>query len=169
MTLSFGTISFIAILVIIFSLTMYSCNTNAKSSDTQTVSIDSLTMSPEVHDSLNDDQTTKVKKIYNAFSEVNPSTLEETISNFKRDQNPDNEINVWLNMATTYENFISTRPSKLDLDKKKEVYKLILIRSMMSADEAKSQAGLKLLNDSEIKEILDGYDNAPKPIIVEKK
>ena len=169
MTLSFGTISFIAILVIIFSLTMYSCNTNAKSSDTQTVSIDSLTMSPEVHDSLNDDQTTKVKKIYNAFSEVNPSTLEETISNFKRDQNPNNEINVWLNMATTYENFISTRPSKLDLDKKKEVYKLILIRSMMSADEAKSQAGLKLLNDSEIKEILDGYDNAPKPIIVEKK
>ena len=169
MTLSFGTISFIAILVIIFSLTMYSCNTNAKSSDTQTVSIDSLTMSPEVHDSLNDDQTTKVKKIYNAFSEVNPSTLEETISNFKRDQNPDNEINVWLNMATTYENFISTRPSKLDLDKKKEVYKLILIRSMMSADEAKSQAGLKLLNDSEIKEILDGYDNTPKPIIVEKK
>jgi hypothetical protein len=40
---------------------------------------------------------------------------------------------------------------------------------MMSADEAKSQAGLKLLNDSEIKEILDGYDNAPKPIIVEKE
>jgi Glu-tRNA(Gln) amidotransferase subunit E-like FAD-binding protein len=169
MTLFFGTSSFIAILVIIFSLTMYSCNTNAKSSDTQTVSIDSLTMSPEVHDSLNDDQTTKVKKIYNAFSEVNPSTLEETISNFKRDQNPDNEINVWLNMATTYENFISTRPSKLDLDKKKEVYKLILIRSMMSADEAKSQAGLKLLNDNEIKEILDGYDNAPKPLTVEKK
>ena len=169
MTLSYGTISFIAILIIIFSLTIYSCNTNAKSSDTQTVSIDSLTISPEVHDSLNADQTTKVKKIYNAFSEVNPSTLEETISNFKRDQNPDNEINVWLNMATTYENFISTRPSKLDLDKKKEVYKLILIRSMMSADEAKNQAGLKLLNESDIKEILDGYDNAPKPIIVEKK
>ena len=169
MTLSFGTISFIAILVIIFSLTIYSCNSSVKSSETQTINIDSLTMSPEVHDSLTPDQTTKVKKIYNTFSEVNPSTLEETISNFKRDQNPDNEINVWLNMATTYENFLSTRYSKLDLDKKKEVYKLILIRSMMSADEAKSQAGLKLLTDKETKEILDGYDNTLKPIIVEQK
>lgn len=128
MTLSFGTISFIAILVIIFSLTIYSCNSSVKSSDNQTINIDRLTVSPEVHDSLNTDQTTKVKKIYITFSEVNPSTLEETISNFKRDQYPDNEINVWLNMAKTYENFISTRTSKLDLNKKKEVYKLILIR-----------------------------------------
>ena len=40
---------------------------------------------------------------------------------------------------------------------------------MMSADEAKSQAGLKLLTDNEIKEILDGYNNAPKPLIVEQK
>ena len=171
MTPSFGTISFITVIVIIFSLTIFSCNPSKKSSDnqTQTVSIDSLTMSPEVHDSLSADQTTKIKKIYNTFAEVNPSTFEETISNFKRDQNPDNEINVWLDMATTYENFISTRPSKINLDKKKEVYKLILVRSMMSSDEAKSQAELKLLNDNEIKEILDGYDKVPKPLIVGQK
>lgn len=40
---------------------------------------------------------------------------------------------------------------------------------MMSSDQAKSQAGLKLLNENEINEILDGYDNTPKPLIVEQK
>jgi len=156
-------------IVVAFSFTMFACNSRVEPSDNQITEINNLTMSPEMHDSLAADQMMKIKKIYNTFSEVNPSTLEETISNFKRDQNPDNEINLWLHMATTYENFISTRPSKLDLDKKKEVFKLILIRSMMPSDEAKAQAELKLLNSNEINEILGSYDTAPKPILVEKK
>lgn len=156
-TPSFSQNPFLLFFVIIICLTTFSCHSSEKS-ETQMANIDSLVIGPEVHDTLSVEQMTKIKKIFTTFSEVNPSTLEETISNFKRDLNPDNEIEIWLNMASTYENFVSTRPSKLDHDKKKEVYKLILIRSMMSADEAISQAKLTLLNDNEIKEILDNYD-----------
>lgn len=53
--------------------------------------------------------------------------------------------------------------------KKQEAYKLILLRSMMTEEEAKKKAELKILNDSEVSEIFFHYNKAPKPITVEKR
>lgn len=84
--------------MVIIGLTLFSCKTNDKveNPNVQTINTNDLTLSPVVHDTLNSDQIEKITQIQKAFSEVNPSTLEETITNFKRDRNPDNEIAIWL-------------------------------------------------------------------------
>jgi hypothetical protein len=151
-------------------LTFFSCKTNNKSDNStiQTANPNDLTPGPIVHDSLSTDQIEKIKKIQVTFSEVNPSSLEETITDFKRDRNPNNEIAIWLAMANAYEKFTSKRTT-LDLNKKKEAYGLILMRSMANEAEAKAQSDLKLLTDEEVEEIFSYYKLEAKPITVEQK
>jgi hypothetical protein len=48
--------------------------------------------------------------------------LEETITDFKRDLNPDNEIKIWLTMAEAYQNYLDSKKEKIDLNTKIEVY-----------------------------------------------
>jgi len=158
------------LLLTIFGLTMFSCKTNDKSknSNVETINANDLTLSPVIHDTLNSNQIEKITEIQRVFSEVNPSSLEETITDFKRDRNPDNEIAIWLAMANAYEKFTSKNPS-IDIDKKKEAYELILIRSMENEENAKAKANLKLLSAKEISEIFSYYELEAKPITVEQK
>ncbi|GEM66381.1 hypothetical protein SF1_43630 [Sphingobacterium faecium NBRC 15299] len=155
-------------LMAIFGLTILSCNTDNKSTNNETMNANDLTLGPVVHDTLNNDQIEKITKIQIAFSEVNPSTLEETISNFKRDQNADNEIAIWLAMARAYEKFMLTH-KEIGLDKKKEVYQLILMRSMEDEEAILAKANLTLLNNKEIAEIFSYYNFEAKPIAVIQK
>lgn len=133
----------------------------------QTMNPKDIAISPVVHDTLSKTQLEKIKRIQEVFAEVNPSTLEETITDFKRDRNPDNEIAIWLQMATAYEKFTLKRAKTLDLEKKKEAYKLILMRSMASENEARKGTDIKLLTEPEIDEIFSYYQSAPKPLTVE--
>ncbi|MBL7560742.1 hypothetical protein JAO71_13115 [Olleya sp. YSTF-M6] len=96
-------------------------------------------------------------------------SLEETISNFKRDQNPDNEISIWLNMAKVFKVFTLENVEHQKLEVKKEAFRLILMRSMMSEKEAINKADLKLLNENKAKEILKNYSLDKKPIKIESK
>ncbi|MFN3852616.1 MAG: hypothetical protein ACK4NY_24525 [Spirosomataceae bacterium] len=121
-----------------------------------------------VHDSLTTAQIDKIKTIQSTFVEVYPVSLEETITNFKRDQNPDNEIDIWLQMADAYKKYLSTKQGKLDLNTKKEVYMLILSRSMMSDEEAITNTKLTILTVKEAKEVLSYYTAAPDLIDVVK-
>lgn len=162
----FSTSLFILILV----LTVAACKTNNNSdhSTVQTVNPSDLTLSPIVHDTLSADQVEKIKRIQAAFVEVNPSSLEETITDFKRDLHPDGKIAIWLAMANAYKQFIS-KHAGITLDKKKEAYGLILLRSMESETDAKANAKLKLLTNKEIAEIFSYYSLEAKPITVERK
>jgi hypothetical protein len=132
------------------------------------INTDELTISPIRHDSLSLEQIEKIKKIHLAFSEVNPSTLEQTITDFKRDKNPDNEITIWLEMASAYEKF-KIKHTDLDINKKKEAYSLILMRSMVNEIEAKENSNIKLLTENEISEIFSYYQLDAKPITIENK
>lgn len=104
-----------------------------------------------------------------AFQEVDNISLEQTITDFKRDLNPDNEIKVWLNMVDAYQNYMESTDGKMDLSAKKEVYRLILSRSMMSDDEAIKSSNLTLLSKSESKKVLSFYKAKPDPIDVIQK
>jgi hypothetical protein len=156
--------------VCIIGLTQFSCEpkTNSDNSKVETVNVKDLNLSPVVHDTLNKQQIGKIKIIQEIFAEVNPSTLDETITNFKRDQNPDNEIAIWLTMATAYEKFI-LKNKNINFNKKEEAYKLILMRSMENETEAKLKSNLKLLSDKEVSEIFSYYNLEAKPIKVEQK
>jgi hypothetical protein len=67
----------------------------------------------------------------------------------------------------TYETFIAKNP-EINLEKKSEVFKLILTRSMMDDNKVRSQTEFKILNENEVNEILASYTLESKPIIIEK-
>lgn len=148
-------------------LTTSTCNSNHQNEqESMKVDVNTLHVSPVVHDTLSSAQLEKIGFIHNSFAEVQPGTLEETITDFKRDQNPDNEIAIWLSMANAYKNFVQKKGSSLDIAAKKEAYKLILLRSEMSGKEAVAEAKLKLLSSTDVSDILSYYDQAPEPIKV---
>lgn len=148
-------------------LTASSCNSNHQNEqNSMKVDVSTLHVSPVVHDTLSPAQLGKIEFIHNTFAEVQPGTLEETITDFKRDQNPDNEIAIWLSMANAYQKFVQKKGSNLDTASKKEAYKLILLRSEMSGKEAVAEAKLKLLSSADVSDILSFYDQAPEPIKV---
>jgi hypothetical protein len=128
-----------------------------KNKSVESINPNDLIPGPIVHDQLSDEQIEKITKIQTAFSDVYQISLDETMTNFKRDRNPDNEIRVWLNMMEAYEKFI-LKDSEITVEKKSEVFKLILTRSMMDENKVRTQADFKILNEDEINEIF-GYYN----------
>ncbi|HUC79627.1 MAG TPA: hypothetical protein VMR70_01875 [Flavisolibacter sp.] len=145
-----------------------SCNASEPQPEVAKINAAEISPSPVVHDSLTAEQMEKVVRIQKTFAEVFPATLEETITNFKRDQNPDKEITVWLNMANVYEAFVR-KHAVINLAKKHEVFKLILLQSMMSDEEALMETNPQTLNKKEIEELLKSYDANAVPITVEKR
>lgn len=153
--------------VLAAGLTASACNSNHQNEqESMKVDVSTLHVSPVVHDTLSPTQLGKIRFIHNTFAEVQPGTLEETITDFKRDQNPDNEIAIWLSMANAYHKFAQKKDSNLDIASKKEAYKLILLRSEMSSKEAVAEAKPKLLSVADVSDILGFYDQAPEPIKV---
>jgi hypothetical protein len=150
--------------------TTNACNTNHQNEqDTMQVDISTLHVGPVVHDTLSAAQLEKISFIYNTFTEVQPSTLEETITDFKRDQNPDNEISIWLSMANAYQKFVQKKGTGIAIASKKEAYKLVLLRSEMSSKEEVAEAKLKLLSPADVSDILSFYDQAREHIKVYSK
>jgi hypothetical protein len=146
---------------------LISCGTNnQENSKTKEIAIKDLKLSEVVHDSLTTMQIKEIKEIHKTFAEVTSSSLEETITNFKRDQHPDNEIAVWLTMAKVYERF--TLNKEFSLEKKKEAFDIILLRSMMTEAEVRESiesSGSGLTSD-EVKEIFSYYTDAPERLKV---
>lgn len=138
-----------------------------KNSEYQNIEIEKLNPSPIVHGSLTEAQLQHIKKIHGTFKEVYPISLEKIVANFKRDQHPDREIEVWMAMAETYQKFASKNRKEDQLEKRKEAFHLILMRSMMSEKETIKSLELKILIKKEMDEILTDYQLGKKPIKIE--
>jgi hypothetical protein len=158
------------LLIFLASIGFCCCDTKDKTQvKPGEIAIKDLRLNEIVHDSLTVDQLRDIEKIHKSFAEVNSSSLEETITNFKRDRHPDDEIAIWLKMAEAYERFTLAGGRQIDLNKKNEVYQLILLRSMMSEREVMDQVKVTSLTDDEIKEVFSYYDSPPKPLKIEKE
>ncbi|TSE10482.1 hypothetical protein [Aquimarina algiphila] len=156
------------IFLLIIIITIVSCQeTKKENSDYQEIEVEKLTPGPIVNESLTDKQLDHIRTIHDTFLEVYPISLDETITNFKRDQNPDNEIEVWLAMAESYKNFVLKNKGDDQVEKRKEAFKLVLMRSMMSEEETVKKTEIKILTKKEVKEILDSYQLGKKPIKIE--
>lgn len=145
-----------------------SCKTKVQPETTgvERMPVDEITPGPLIHDTLRPDQLEKIMKIQRVFAEVNPSTLEETVDDFKKDQHPDNEIAIWLAMANAYEKFTANK--SLDRNKKEEAYNLLLMRSMENEADAKAESNLHYLTDKEVAEIFSYYTLDARPVTVER-
>lgn len=76
----------------ILLILLFSCNQQNENNKIVNLDSDQIQLGEIVHDTLSAEQIIKIKHIQSTFQEVYPTTLDETISNFKRDQNPYNEI-----------------------------------------------------------------------------
>ena len=156
------------LLIAFLPLLFMSCGESGTTdSNVQTVNIEDLTPGPIAHETLTEDQLNKIGFIQESLSEVYPVSLDETITNFKRDQNPDNEINIWLKMVNAYQAFATINSEAEKLESRKEAFKLILMRSMMPADQAITSSELKILTEDEIQGIMTTYNLDAAPIKVE--
>ncbi|MCD0464778.1 hypothetical protein [Flavobacterium sp. ENC] len=147
---------------LLFLFLILSCN--KKEDQIQEINANKFQLNKVVHDSLTQEQIEKIKTIHNVFAEVDKSSLEQTITDFKRDLHPDNEIKIWLQMAKAYEGYLSK--SKKSIEEKREIFKLILLRSTQSTEETIHSIDLEYLSKKDAEEVLSFYPNTPKPLSV---
>ncbi len=160
--------------VVVIALIAYYLSRNKKASQnggseiSKTSNLQDIQENKIVHESLSAKQVNRITEIQQALIEVNNTSLEDTIENFKRDANPDNEIEIWEAIAGTYQQVIKATP-KAPLAEKQEIYNLLLMRSMMSNDEVLSQSNLTTISKEKATGILNQYNLEEKPFIVVRK
>ena len=131
------------------------------------VAIRDLQLGPVVQDSITGKQLREIKRIHRALEEVISLSLEETITNFKRDRNPDNEIAIWSHMADAYERFTLNKHFE-EHDKKDEAFQILLLRSMMPEEEVLQKIDISYLTKAEVEELFSYYKDVPGTVTVNK-
>ncbi|MBC7933526.1 MAG: hypothetical protein H7Z38_23445 [Rubrivivax sp.] len=122
---------------------------------TQTVNAADLRPNEIQHQRLSEEQLNRIKKLHKTFAEVDKSSLETWINNFKRDANPDSEIAIWERVAKSYTDYCSQR--ELTAEAKDDVFQVLLLRSMSSDEEAVKTLKLKVLSADEARKIMREY------------
>ena len=122
---------------------------------TQTVNAADLKPSEIQHEQLSEEQLNRITKLHQTLAEVDKSSLETWIDNFKRDANPDSEIAIWERVAKAYTNYCSQR--ELTAEAKNDVFQILLLRSMSSDEEAVKTLKLKVLSADEARKIMRAY------------
>lgn len=115
----------------------------------------SLQPGPIQHAQLTEKQLERVSKLHQTFVDVDKSSLETWIDNFKRDDNPDNEIAIWERVASAYIKYCSQH--QLTIAARKEVHSILLLRSMTPEREVLGQLKLAVLTIEDAKEVLKLY------------
>ncbi len=153
-------------IVLLAAILLISCQ---KREGKQYQDINSKQLAPNsiVHTSLNEAQLLSIKKIHKTFEEVYPISLDKTIDNFKRDQHPNREIEIWQAMAKSYEVFSAINTGDKFIEKRKDAFQLILMRSMISEKEILKKNEFKKLSKTEVQQILKTYQLGKKPIKID--
>ncbi|MEI7425095.1 MAG: hypothetical protein WCK10_03190 [Candidatus Staskawiczbacteria bacterium] len=71
----------------------------------------------------------RVIEYKNILGEIDNSTVEEAVSNFQRDADPEKELKIWEKMADLYDSLIS-KNNITNLAEKREIFAIILAKSM---------------------------------------
>jgi hypothetical protein len=104
---------------------------------------------------LSPKQMERIYKLRDTLAEVEHSPIDKWVDNFKRDANPDKELAIWEKIADGYTRYCSKR--RLSIEAKKDVFQLLLLRSMASEQEVLNHVKLKTLSVDEAKETLKEF------------
>jgi hypothetical protein len=109
--------------------------------DLQYIDINKINMGdPQKRSDLTEEMLQRIKNFKEIFKDVDGSSLEQTLKNFYSESDPESEIQVWEKMAKAYDAYLQENPG-LDLDKKGEVFKTVLLASMGSVDTSQLALG----------------------------
>jgi Glu-tRNA(Gln) amidotransferase subunit E-like FAD-binding protein len=135
----------------------FACAGRSENQRPQTQMVNAADLKPNEiqHEQLSEGQLQRIKKLYETFAEVDSSSLEKWIDNFKRDANPDSEIAIWERVASAYTYYCSRR--QLTLEAKRDVFQALVLRSMTSDEKAVKTLKLKVLSADEARNIMKQY------------
>jgi hypothetical protein len=107
---------------------------------------------PIRHPVLPESYVDRIKTFKAILSDVDPTSIETAIDNFKRDTHPEEEIAIWERIANTYQLFLSHNPIS-DPAIRKEVFAVLVGASMGSED----WSNIKKLNGDQINYLIANY------------
>lgn len=151
------------IFFLFFLLILLQCK--EKQPKTQLMDPNAIEQSPILHDSLTTEQLKKIDYLYETFKEVDSTTKETWITDFRRDANPDDEMTIWMQIAMAYNAFLKEKP-EVSLDQKKEVFTVLLLRSSIHESEVLKQMKLKYITKEEALSVMKNYTLKAQPITV---
>jgi len=97
----------------------------------------------------------RVRRLQAVFIEVDGQSVEQWVDNFKRDLNPDRELDIWEAIAKAYTAYCSKRT--LSPEAKREVYKVVLLRSMAPESDVLERLELKVLTKDDAVAVMQGF------------
>lgn len=71
------------------------------------------------HQELSQELIERIKAYKEILAEVEPSSLEKALDDFKRDRNPENEVRVWEKIALSYKHYCEAHPKSSFNDRKR--------------------------------------------------
>ena len=162
----------LAVVVAVSSLISTSCNRKESEADTveakepETVWIDpnEVQFSPTMHEKLPDELLERIKVVHATFADVDGTPLDKWVEDFKRDLNPEPNVKIWEDMKIAYDGYCEGRD--LPLATRKEVFRVVLFRSMAAPKDVLERIDLSILSKDDASEIMEGYPSEPKPIDV---
>lgn len=142
------------------------CGSNTSSPESKVAwgNPNEIQQGPTLHDELPDPLLDRIKAVHESFADVDGTPLEKWIDDFKRDLDPEGNIKIWEDMKNAYNAYCNDRA--LPLETRKEVYKIVLMRSMMSDSEVLARVELKYVSAKDARMILASYLGEAKPIDV---
>mgnify|MGYP000918029387 CR=1 FL=1 len=99
-----------------------------KKTEPKMMKINEIKQGPIRHKKLPKALTTRINLIYKTLAEVHSGSIEEFIDGFKRDIDPSQEIEIWERIAIQFD--AATKERDLSIEKKKEVFELLLKNSL---------------------------------------
>lgn len=119
--------------------------------------IDPKTIQPRPirRDVLSDEQMVRIRTLQAKFAEVDGQVVEQWVENIKRDADPDRELRVWERMAQAYRAYCEGK--KLSAAATKDVYCVVLLRSMAPEQEVLKQVKLAELSHEEVIIMMKGF------------
>lgn len=106
----------------------------------------------------------RLRRIKAAVDEMYPITLGEWEDGFRGDLHPQREIALWTHVAAIYTEL--TSQAGMNLDRKREVYGLLLRCTSSTADQVLSLAHPEFLSPEEVQEVVTRYFEGNKVPIV---
>jgi len=133
-----------------------------ESSNVEWIDPNSIHRGPRLHDSLPPELVQRIKSVHATFADVDGTSFDHWMDDFQRDHDPEGNVRIWEDMAVAYNKFLDGR--NLPLDTRKEVFKVVLFRSMASEQDVLARIELDQLTLDDAKAIMAGYPAPPKPI-----
>ena len=102
---------------------------------------------------LTGDQLRRVRLVYETLREVDTYSFERRSSDILREGDPERELRRWEWMASAYRSYCDEK--QLDLGAKRDVYQIVLLRSMMPGEKVMGQLRLRVLSADEARTVLE--------------